>query len=507
MRTLVFSFSLLFPVLLASCSGEAGKVKGGLKLAGGAPSALSAGFAAVDVTPSVPDRWTDADNDAAYDPEKGDTFTDGNGNGLFDPVWIAGFGNRRAANGIHDRLWARTMAVSDGKTTIAMVSVDVIGIMNNAVEDIRNLIGPGTGLSYLVVTSTHSHEGPDLLGLWGSSPYRSGVDKAYFDDLKKGVALSVKEALSSLRPARLEFSEDLTSAGLFMRDSRLPEVFDQGIRVIRAVDASADTTLGTFISWGNHPETLWGKNLIVTSDFPHYLRTYVEKGLHRGDSLVMKGAGGIAVYSTAAIGGLMTTSPGVSIPDPFTGKEYREPSFEKADAQGKQLAIIVLSAMKKPALVMDSAAISLISQKIQLPLKNKLFRLGRLLKVIDRGRGPITTELAAFTIGPATFATVPGEIYPEIINGGIENPSGADFATEPLEVPPVREMMPGRFRFILGLANDEIGYIIPKSQWDVKAPFAYGREEAQYGEENSMGPETASIIHRNLGAMLGELKK
>jgi hypothetical protein len=60
---------------------------------------------------------------------------------------------------------------------------------------------------------------------------------------------------------------------------------------------------------------------------------------------------------------------------------------------------------------------------------------------------------------------------------------------EPAEIPPVREMMPGEFKFVLGLANDEIGYIIPKSQWDVKAPFAYGREKAQYGEENSPGPK------------------
>jgi hypothetical protein len=47
---------------------------------------------------------------------------------------------------------------------------------------------------------------------------------------------------------------------------------------------------------------------------------------------------------------------------------------------------------------------------------------------------------------------------------------------------------------LIGLANDEIGYIIPKRQWDEKPPFCYGRQRAQYGEVNSVGPETAPIV-------------
>ena len=56
---------------------------------------------------------------------------------------------------------------------------------------------------------------------------------------------------------------------------------------------------------------------------------------------------------------------------------------------------------------------------------------------------------------------------------------------------------------MIGLANDEIGYIIPKTQWDAKKPYAYGRTKApQYGEENSPGPEVAAAIHREAMALL-----
>jgi hypothetical protein len=109
------------------------------------------------------------------------------------------------------------------------------------------------------------------------------------------------------------------------------------------------------------------------------------------------------------------------------------------------------------------------------------------------------------TIGPITFVTIPGEIYPELVNGTVESPIGNDFGIQPLEVPVIRDLMPGKYKFILGLANDEIGYIIPKSQWDVKPPFTYGREKAPYGEVNSLGPETAGVIHQNLKELFRKL--
>ncbi len=70
---------------------------------------------------------------------------------------------------------------------------------------------------------------------------------------------------------------------------------------------------------------------------------------------------------------------------------------------------------------------------------------------------------------------------------------GADFPDAPIE-PGIYAQMKSKHRMIVGLANDEIGYIIPKRQWDEKPPYCYGRKKAQYGEENSLGPETAPIV-------------
>ena len=112
--------------------------------------------------------------------------------------------------------------------------------------------------------------------------------------------------------------------------------------------------------------------------------------------------------------------------------------------------------------------------------------------------------MALVSLGEASIACIPGEIYPEIVNGGIEKAPGGDFQIDPVETPPIRELMPGKIKFVFGLANDEIGYIIPKSEWDHKAPYLYGAKKKPYGEINSCGPEVAPRIHAAFRELCGK---
>jgi hypothetical protein len=470
---------------------------------------IRAGFAALPITPEVPDTWHDANGDARYNPKDGDTWEDGNGNGKFDAVWIAGFHNKKPAQGIHDDLWARTMILDDGSTRIALISIDVIGFFYDDVLDVRKQLKSEAGIDYLTIASTHTHEGPDLMGIWGKSPLKSGVDPEYLQYVKNQIVSSVEQAVANIRPARLLIAQDHERGMETLADTRLPHVFDPGIRLIQAIDRETDQTLGTLFAWANHPETLWSQNLLITSDFPHYVREYVENGIYHNDSLVTPGIGGVTVYINGAIGGLMTTHPTTPVQDPFEDTIYLKPSFDKARAQGQIIAQIGLDALKDNPVEISEGSISLVAKTVYFRMDNTLFRLGGSLGVIKRsvkGWKTIQSEIAAWSLGPMSFLNMPGEIYPEIVNGGVEAPEGRDFNIDPIEVPPLRSLMPGDFRFVVGLANDEIGYVLPKSQWDTKAPYAYGREKAQYGEVNSMGPETGPIFHRESVKVIEQLK-
>jgi hypothetical protein len=47
---------------------------------------------------------------------------------------------------------------------------------------------------------------------------------------------------------------------------------------------------------------------------------------------------------------------------------------------------------------------------------------------------------------------------------------------------------------VVGACGDDVGDIIPISEWDEKAPFAYGLSAAPRGEETSPGPRTAPLL-------------
>jgi len=107
--------------------------------------------------------------------------------------------------------------------------------------------------------------------------------------------------------------------------------------------------------------------------------------------------------------------------------------------------------------------------------------------------------VAYLRLGEVHVASIPGELYPELIYGKFQEPAepDADFPDAPLE-PTVESILPGKKWLLFGLANDEIGYIIPRRQWDSMPPFAYGRQNSQYGEINSCSPEVAPIIMQAL---------
>ena len=104
------------------------------------------------------------------------------------------------------------------------------------------------------------------------------------------------------------------------------------------------------------------------------------------------------------------------------------------------------------------------------------------------------------------LGAIPGEIYPELVYGKIQDPvdPGADFPDAKKE-PSVVQLVQREKWILIGMANDEIGYIIPKRQWDRKKPFAYGRKKAQYGKVNSCGPETAALLMKALGQCVKKL--
>jgi hypothetical protein len=123
---------------------------------------LRVGFAEVDITPKV----------------GGDRV-----------VYLAGVGQDRKATAVHDPIMARAVVLLHDKQKVALVALDLVGFFRENVLAVRKEL---PGFDYVLVNSTHNHEGPDTLGLWGKSPFSSGVDKEYLKSVEDEAVRAVR---------------------------------------------------------------------------------------------------------------------------------------------------------------------------------------------------------------------------------------------------------------------------------------------------------------------------
>lgn len=432
-------------------------------------------------------------------------------------VYLAGFGRNRVAEGVHDRLWARCAVLSDGRLTLALVALDLIGLfyephvlkLRGVLEDI-----------HLVVASTHNHNGPDTLGLWGPNIFASGVDPDYMNWLLNQIQLCINEALKGLKPARLKAASDRREELAEMQgDARPPVVKDPLLNVLQTVDENGEPVF-TLVQWSNHPETLGSSNTLITADFPGVVCETIEKKV-----------GGGALYFNGAIGGLLSPlDMEKTLTDPETGEPVEHRSFREMEVLGFKVANAALESLEDSE-TFEEAEIKARFKPLYIPLRNRVFRAlaghGVLRRPLYTGEKPdsrlgrlnvpgfgevsvalgedVLSEVGVVEMGPVQIALVPGEIYPELVNGGLARLPGADFPDAPFE-PVIRRHMKGRYKLVIGLADDEVGYLIPMCEWDEEPPWLNNSSEETYGEVNSLGYDAASVVCKALKRILEEQK-
>lgn len=519
------------------CPGDAG-----CETSGGQ---LEAGAAAISITPTCYETWVDSNGDSKYERST-DAFIDcgcdrlceddpnypgpdeGEADGIFQAIWLAGFGNGRAAQDVHDDIWARAIALREGDTTIAIVALDVVGFFNDDVQDIRQRVAElGVDVDRVIVTSTHNHEAPDTMGMWGQNYAVRGVDADWLNSVKDAAAEAVAEAVSALQPASLEVASVNTAAPFgdkgtanLVRDSRDPRIIDEMMYVARFVNRDHQT-VATLVNWGNHAEVMDNDNTSITSDFVGYLRDTVEDGVIY-DSYTRQGVGGICIFLQAEVGGLMTPL-GITVTD-GDGNEYSESgTWEKTAALGRVAGELALDGIEQATEVSDPL-LAFRAATLYLPIKNVAFQALWLAGVFDRPAydydpdqplsdtnvPSLQSEIDVIDLGPIRMMTIPGELFPEIAIGGYDgshlnttyydfidadNPNPPDLSQAP-EPPYLKDLMGAQYNWILGLGNDEIGYIVPSYdfQVDSSAPYLVEAPGDHYEETNSLGPDSDPVI-------------
>ncbi|MFX1346984.1 MAG: neutral/alkaline non-lysosomal ceramidase N-terminal domain-containing protein, partial [Promethearchaeota archaeon] len=118
------------------------------------------------------------------------------------PIFLAGFGDpgERPAQAVHDDIYARCLILEYNGKTIVFVALDLIGYMIDQVEIVRGIVEINYGIDAdnVIIACTHTHSGPDTLGLW-TPPYPvPGVNWEYMEYVANQIIECIDQAYQNM---------------------------------------------------------------------------------------------------------------------------------------------------------------------------------------------------------------------------------------------------------------------------------------------------------------------
>lgn len=375
-----------------------------------------------------------------------------------DSLYMAGGNPNRPFIDVHDNLYAKAVYVANKDQHIIILTFDCIGLMYPALLEIRAEIKktmPFIDPSRIVMSSTHTHAGPDVVGIWGKNFTQSGVNQSHMQKIIAAATTAIKEAFEKRENCEMHYAQG-SFGKEWVKNISEPNEIDRSVSSIRFLNQSKQS-IATLTNFACHPTIMDDATRAASADYVWGYYRYL-------DSV----QGGVNMFLQGAIGG-------------WVQPEEVPSSFENALHYGSSLGKYVHSILSTPT-KNKSNNIRFNSKTVVFPMKNQGFAMLYKAGVIKRKFGEtVESEIACFSIGDANFATHPGETIPAM---GIETKSWMK-GTGP--------------KFVMGLSQDALGYILKPSFFvkENKIPHS------EYLTGMSIGPDTMKIIMDTIKILLG----
>ncbi len=420
-----------------------------------------------------------------------------------DTYYIAGYNTNNPATGVLDDMLAKAVYLDDntGRGGVVICAIDCVGISRADINDIRQKViesGEIPNIKSINICSTHTHSAIDTQGLWGSAFYSDGKNDDFMNALKEKTAHAIIEAYKTRKDGNLYFGT--TEAEDLQADTRTPVDFNSTITSIRfePLDGSQDTYI---VNYACHAEMLGSLTNVVSADFPAYMTKEINE----------KTGGANVVFLNGAIGGLVT---GAEIDD-FLKGELSE-CIEHTKEYGKEVAALVLGINNEkelaPLINIKSRSVSVICENIALLLARYIGVLNNDITLNGLSEVSIITEVSYMELGNKQIGIymIPGELYPELESGNFLSNEEAANKTE-ADYKVLSDISRCEHNFVLGLCNDELGYIIPENDFLLHEWLPYFNipydsfERKHYEETNSIGPKTAGALLEAMDSIMNSL--
>lgn len=412
------------------------------------------------------------------------------------------------ATAVHDDLKVRTVVLNDGsgRGSAVFAVIDSYGLALSDVREIRVSLSSWAqenGINSITVSVMHQHSAVDTFGMNGNifemvlfnplftvfnQETVNGKDDAYMENLFTKCVDSIKAAGESMTEGEMFLGT--ADASKYTTDKRQPYVMDDSFNRLRFVpaDGSKETWL---VSTPIHCVGNGAAGTEITGDYPYYAEQTI------GDKA------NVMFYLGAEEGTSQERNENTVV-------DYKEDGtrMEHTAGFGKAIANDLMAITQETEV---APLLNIRYKEIYLPIDNQVLVVAgkaglfeNCVKKID-GQYNVLTEIGYMEIGETiAFAIIPGELAAEIAYGGTLSAeyswSGEDFSYPSLQ-DIVTENAGDRELHVLGLANDQIGYIIPDNDY---MPMIH--EDSKSLEFVSLGETTASRIVGAFNTLVLEVK-
>jgi len=256
-------------------------------------------------------------------------------------------GRQEGFKGIHDRIHARAIVVSDGARDAAIVSWELIGVPTVVWEALAERIARETGIQpeYLQLTAVHNHSGPAPFGMYGNTSPKS---EAYTRQLLDATVEAVRQAKANLQPARMGIGTGTANVNINRREyspergwslGYNPEgPSDKTVTVMR-FDALSGKPIAVLINYPVHVVVMGPENYQISGDLAGATSRYVENYYRRKPEDTPRSDAGPAIRlpPDAATDGVVALWTSGAAGDQNPVSVARGSDFTMVDALGKML--------------------------------------------------------------------------------------------------------------------------------------------------------------------------
>ncbi len=368
-----------------------------------------------------------------------------------------GMGPTAPATEKRGELEARAIVFRSGQTTVAFVSLDLLGFPSVLCDRVR-VQTPRIPATNILIGSSHTHSAPDCYAFPDGKGGHTG-DLMYMDLVCKKAAEAINEAVDNLRSAQLKVATD-EAKGQIAYNYYAPDLYDRRMSVIQAL-ATDGATIATLVNYAIHPEVLGSRLGIVSPDLIGPLRDRLEVE-----------SGGMAMFMNGAQGGMVTAdNRNLDNPkDALRGYWHDNRTWDECQRIGNTMADEAIRIVHD-APIQSAPNLFCASVDVTFPVDNEVLWMviqGSPLKYPHNRNHSITTRINVVNLGNAQILTIPGEALPNI---GFY----------------LKRKMRGQHNLLFGLTNDAFGYILTKVDF-----ASFPRYE--YISRTSLGEMTGEIL-------------